>query len=119
MSAQLALMPVEGNASRRPRDVIELRAQWAWDAPVDELEVRLFWYTIGKGREDFSVVELQSVESPLPNEARSFRFTLPEGPYSFVGKLALLQWAIELIAGKSVARWEFTLGPEGRAIELG
>jgi hypothetical protein len=116
--SQLSLTPVGGNASRRPRDVIELEAQWALDAPVDELEARLFWYTMGKGLEDFSVVESQSVESPLPSETRSFRFVLPEGPYSFVGRLEVLQWAVELIAGESVARWEFMLGPEGRAIEL-
>jgi hypothetical protein len=56
----------------------------------------------------------------LTEDARSFRFRLPESPYSFSGKLISLTWALELVAepSKELARQEITLAPGGEAVRL-
>ena len=117
MSASLSLS-ARGNAARRPRDVLEIDVEWTLEAPIDLLEARLFWHTVGRGLEDVAIVEAQSVESPLPRDKRTFTFALPEGPYSFSGLLTSLQWAVEVVAGNGVARWDFVLGPDGAAVTL-
>ena len=117
MSATLSLS-ARGDAARRTRDVLEIEVEWTLDAPIDTLEARLFWHTVGRGLEDVAVVETQSIESPVPRDKRVFTFALPEGPYSFTGLLASLKWAVELVAGDTVARWDFVLGPDGHEISL-
>ena len=118
MSASLSLS-ARGDAARHPRDVLEIEVEWTLDAPIDMLEARLFWHTVGRGLEDVSLVESQSIESPKPRDKRTFTFTLPEGPYSFTGALTSLQWAVELVAGDTVARWDFVLGPDACEVKLG
>lgn len=104
-----------------PGDWIEGKATWQLDKSADWLEIRLLWFTQGKGDSDVSVEETMRVEAPSLNESRSFRFQLPPAPYSFSGKLISLIWAIEVVAqgDNEAARYEFILAPDGREIELG
>jgi len=55
---------------------------------------------------------------PQTTDQRTFRFALPEGPYSFSGKLISIIWAIELILepGPSVERREIVMSPSGREV---
>ena len=68
--------------------------------------MRLFWYTRGKGTEDVGLVDTVAFPNPQTTDQRTFRFALPEAPYSFSGKLISIIWAIELILEP---------GPVGRA----
>jgi hypothetical protein len=79
----------------------------------------LFWFTQGKGTEDVGVVAKEIVPSPGADGTHRVRFTLPEAPYSFSGRLISLIWAVELVADDAAARWEFVLAPDGREIVLG
>ena len=114
----LTIAPASGDAARTPRGVLELVAQWSLPSVPRLLEARLFWFTRGKGTEDVGVVATEVVPAPGAQGTHRVRFTLPEAPYSFSGRLISLIWAVELVADKTAARWEFVLAPEGREILL-
>ena len=103
-----------------PGETLEGKASWQFDRDVDWLEIRLVWFTQGKGDTDISVEEITRVERPGPQDSKSFRFILPAAPYSFSGKLISLIWAVELVAdgAKEEARLEFSMAPDGREIML-
>ena len=81
-----------------PGSTMSCEASWHLDSEVDSLELRLFWYTEGKGTQDVVIVARRAVDDPLPTGNRSFQFRLPAGPYSFSGSLITLSWALELVA---------------------
>lgn len=93
---------------------------WQLDAPPRAMELRLFWFTRGKGTEDVGVAETVRFDHPQTDESRSFRFRLPAAPYSFSGQLITLSWALELVAepSRDVARQEITVAPGGREVRL-
>lgn len=118
MKDEIDIFPVENRPAYRPGETVELTGLWALRAAPRSIEARLFWFTRGKGSEDLEVVAMQpAAGTPAAGEHR-FRFTLPDGPWSFSGKLITLQWAVELVADELSARWEFTLGPDGREVRL-
>lgn len=96
-------------------------ARWRIDRPVRHAEVRLLWFTRGKGTEDLKVVESQPVANPAAEQEVQFRFRIPNGPHSFSGKLISLLWAVELFIkpGSLSKRVEFVAAPGGKEIILG
>ena len=110
----------DGVTSFRPGDVVEGKAFWRLDPPPESVELRLFWYTEGKGDQDVGIVETIPYAGPAAEDRRSFQLRLPEGPYSFSGKLISLVWAIEVVAqpGDRVGRCEITVSPTGSEIRL-
>jgi hypothetical protein len=104
----------------RPGEELTGAAGWELDKPPKSVEIRLIWFTRGKGTEDVGLVETVRLEQPLAAEARPFRFQLPPAPYSFSGKLISLAWALELVAlpSKQSTRFEFVLGPDGKEVVL-
>jgi hypothetical protein len=119
--SELKLALREERTSFEPRDEVVGAAYWKLDKPAEAVELRLFWFTRGKGTEDARVVETVRFDNPQIEEARQFRFRLPEGPYSFSGRLISLLWAIELVVmpSKEVRRVEITMGPDGAETVLG
>lgn len=97
------------------------KVRWRLEKQPRSVELRLFWFTRGKGTEDVGLVQALQFEQPHPEEQRSFRFTLPAAPYSFSGKLISLVWALELVTqpASAVARKEIVVGPGGKETELG
>jgi hypothetical protein len=93
---------------------------WKLDEPPHAVELRLFWFTRGKGTEDTGVVKTVRFDQPLPQETRSFGFRLPAAPYSFSGKLISLVWALELVAepSRETARLQITVAPGGQEVRL-
>ncbi len=118
---QLDISITNRQTSFQPGAIIEGKIVWQLDKSVDWLEVRLLWFTQGKGDTDVSIEDRLRIPAPSLNDSRPFRFQLPAAPYSFSGKLISLIWAIEVVAEgvKDAARFEFTLSPDGREIELG
>jgi hypothetical protein len=80
-----------------PGDAVSGAVSWSLDNPPKGAQLRLFWYTKGKGTQDVGVFGSQVFENPKPSDSRSFSFSLPLGPYTFSGKLISLIWALELI----------------------
>jgi len=103
-----------------PGEELTGTVSWRLERQPRAVELRLFWFTRGKGTEDAGIVERMRFEPATVEETRSFRFRLPEAPYSFSGKLISLVWALELVAEplKQAARQEFILAPDGREVRL-
>jgi hypothetical protein len=104
-----------------PGETLAGTVSWQLDAPATGVEVRLFWYTRGKGTQDVHVVKAQQFDAAGTGGRRDFRFVLPEEPYSFSGKLVSLTWALEAVAqpGDRSARRELVVAPGGHEIVLG
>lgn len=113
-----------GQTAFRPRDTIEGSVNWNLTGQAKSVEIRLVWFTRGKGTPDISIVDSRSFQAPSAMGDAPFRFTLPEGPHSFSGKLISLIWAVEAVAlpnrGREMAsgRQEFVLSPDGLEIVL-
>ncbi len=97
------------------------RAAWRVDEQPSSAELRLFWYTSGKGTQDVGVVHTMPFAAPKPDDQRDFTLMLPREPYSFSGTLISLVWAIELIVepGAHVERKELVLSGTGQEVVLG
>lgn len=111
----------DGVTSFRPGDTVEGKTFWRFDdPPPTSVELRLFWYTEGKGDQDVGIVESIPYADPAAEDRRSFQLRLPEGPYSFSGKLISLLWAIEVVAqpGDHAGRCEITVSPTGSELRL-
>jgi hypothetical protein len=111
---------VDGRVSFLPGETVEGVASWHLDAPPQSIELRLFWYTEGKGDQDVQIVETVSFDQPGTDDRRAFRVRLPAGPYSFSGKLISLSWAFEVVAepGARAGRCPLVISPAGREILL-
>ena len=92
---------------------------WNLQSLPEDIDIRLFWYTRGIGTEDMQIVDRQHIEPRQQGEYR-FSFQIPEGPYSFSGKLISLIWAVECVANPSdvCARQEITVSPTLEEIRL-
>lgn len=111
----------EDKASYAPCETVEGTIQWNLDGNPRCLELALFWYTAGKGTRDVGVVNSLKFDAPGAFGQQDFAFDLPDGPYSFSGKLISLIWAVELTSspgGESVRR-EFVVSPTGHEVLLG
>lgn len=109
-----------GKTSFKPGESVEGSVRWELDAPPSKVEVRLFWYTRGKGTEDVAVEGSAAWESPSNAEKREFALNLPEAPYSFSGKLISVLWAVEAVVEppSEVARVEIVVSPSGAEVVL-
>lgn len=118
---ELGIFTADGRKAFKPGDALELSVLWALPAKPASLEVRLFWFTRGKGTEDVEIVATQSIAPDAPAGEAKVRFTLPVAPYSFSGKIISLIWAAELVAEPDTraTRLEFNLSPTGEEIVIG
>jgi len=107
-------------AAFEPGEELSGSVTWSGESTIRSLELRLFWFTRGKGIEDAGVVEKLAFEQPLPTETRAFRFKVPQAPYSCTGTLVSITWALELITypSKAVTRREIEIGPGKRSVSL-
>jgi hypothetical protein len=110
----------DGTISFRPGEMMEGTLRWHFAEPPEEIELRLFWSTAGKGDQDLEVVQSIPFTNPGAQGRRTFQMRLPEGPYSFSGKLITLTWALEAVAqpGDRAAHIELVLAPTGQEIGL-
>jgi hypothetical protein len=110
-----------GRRGYKPGDTISGRVTWQVDDAPQSAELRLFWYTSGKGTQDVENVDVVAFQTPQMNDDRTFSVTLPRLPFSFSGKLISLVWALELIVepGTNVAREQFVMSASGREVVLG
>jgi hypothetical protein len=110
-----------GRRGYKPGETIAGRVNWQVDAPPQSADLRLFWYTSGKGTQDVETVGSVAFQTPQMNDDRTFALTLPRQPYSFSGKLISLVWALELIVepGSNVERQEFVMSPSGVEVVIG
>jgi hypothetical protein len=103
----------------QPHDTVTGRVAWDLEKEPRDLELRLCWFTGGRGTEESRTVEALPLGDTLRGE-RSFSFRLPAEPWSLNGTLVRIAWALEVVAKKtgSLAVEEFVVAPRRREIEL-
>lgn len=112
---------IEGPNQVEPRTEIRAAVHWALPATPRSIQVRLFWYTEGRGDRDLSVVEERTIRPISSSGSERLVFQTPPGPYSFSGHLISLIWGLEAIAepeGES-DRLEIVLAPGGKEVRIG
>lgn len=109
-----------GAAAFRPGQEIAGTVSWFLDEAPESLDLRLFWYTEGKGDQDVEVIDSVPFDNPAAQDHRPFRLRLPEAPYSFSGQLISLIWCLEAVARPTdeVGRLPITVSPTGEEIVL-
>lgn len=111
-----------GRTAYRPGEEVVGAVAWSLEEgePPVSAEVRLVWLTRGKGDVDSDVVATADLPSPAALDRRELSLRLPEGPYSFVGRLVSLVWAVEVVVepGGRAERTEIVVSPTGREIRL-
>jgi hypothetical protein len=103
----------------RPGETISGTASWTeLGAETEGIEIRLLWYTEGKGNQDLEVVE--SVPGNITHPTGLAKFTAPTRPFSFSGKLISLIWTIEVVLfpSRDGYREQVTLSHIGSEIKL-
>lgn len=102
----------------QPGDIVMGRVGWELDERPKAVEVRLFWYTRGKGSSDVEIVDRARFEHPAKMELQQFRLKLPEAPYSCSGKLISILWAVEAVVEPSdlTQRVDLVMSPTGKEI---
>lgn len=110
----------DGQLSFLPGEAIEGTVSWHLDEAPRSVELRLFWYTEGKGDQDLEIVKTVPFEAPGTDDRRAFRLEAPAEPWSFSGKLISLSWALEAVAepGAKAGRTEILISPTGSEVRL-
>lgn len=110
----------DGRYFFRPGEMIEGTVAWHFGEAPRSVELRLFWYTEGKGDRDLEIVTAFPFEAPGADDRRAFRLQAPAEPWSFSGKLISLTWALEAVAepGARAGRAEILISPTGSEILL-
>lgn len=110
----------DGATAFRPGDVISGRARWQLAEPPEGVDLRLFWYTEGKGTQDLEIAETISFANPAAEDRRTFQIRVPRGPFSFSGKLISLIWALEIVVHptEECGRTLISVSPTGEEILL-
>jgi hypothetical protein len=109
-----------GRTAFAPGEALTVNVLWALPETPSSLEVRLCWHTQGKGTEDIEIVDTRPIAALSAAGENRVTFDLPDGPYSFSGKLISLLWSVEFVAepGDKSALCDFVLSPAGREIVL-
>jgi len=110
----------ENKTAFRPCEPIAGAVLWEFEKVPEFAEVRLIWFTRGKGTEDGAIFGTVKLDAPPAADTREFSFQAPNGPYSFSGTLIALIWAVEFVAkpGSEFQRIEITISPDAREIAL-
>ena len=107
-------------AAFSPGEVIEGEIRNSGSEPSGTVEIRLFWYTEGKGTQDVQVVARNVVDELPAGGNAQFCFPAPRRPVSCSGSLVSVRWAIEAVPQRAeTRRIELVIGPGGQETRLG
>ncbi len=118
--SELKIETENGKTQYLPGEPIAGSIQWDFMDQPKSVDLRLIWYTRGKGTEDVGIVDSVTFDSPAQYETRQFSFDPPPGPYSFAGKLIALIWTLEAVArpDDQCERLGITISPTGAEINI-
>jgi hypothetical protein len=118
--SSISLTLANSARSFEPGEPLEGEVVWQLDHNVPAIEIRLLWYTRGKGDTDETPVNVVKLGQPPRAGRQTFSFPAPRSPYSFSGKLISLCWAIEAVAPPEASskREDITVAPGRREYVL-
>ena len=104
-----------------PGESIDGAVEWTeLNEKTKRLEIRLIWYTVGKGDSDVGIIETVNHEAPASSGSEQFSFTAPTRPFSFSAKLISLIWAVEVVEfpSRDGVKEELLISPRGEEIVI-
>ena len=119
MTDSISIQLDQENSEFQTGTTISGKVIWS-AAATKKIELRLFWFTEGRGTQDIELIEERNWDAQAQGE-QPFEFTLPTEPYSFSGRLISLQWALEAVTlpkENATTRKVFTLSPNGKELVL-
>ncbi len=120
MTDSISIQLDQPSSEFQPGATLSGKVIWTAASATQKIELRLFWFTEGRGTQDIELIEELSWDAQGQGE-QPFEFTLPLEPYSFSGRLISLQWALEAVTlpkEKTTTRKIFTLSPNGKELVL-
>lgn len=104
----------------QPGESIEGKFVWKQIGKGIRFDIRLIWFTEGKGTRDHQTIHHQLIEPKEFDGSKSFRFVAPHWPHSFSGQFISLRWAIEAVELPSdeATTMILVIAPEGQEIVL-
>ncbi len=104
----------------QPGETIEGKFVWKQTRKGILFDIRLIWFTEGKGTRDHMVFRSQRIEPKEVDGVKSFRFVAPDWPHSFSGQFISLRWAIEAVElpSEEATTVILVIAPEGQEIVL-
>jgi hypothetical protein len=78
-----------------PGEKVKGKLEWDFDFVPERILLQLLWKTERKGTEDSETVGTETVVNLTAHGSKEFLFELPEGPYSFSGRLISLIWYVK------------------------
>jgi hypothetical protein len=116
--AELRIQTRNDRVHFAPGETIEGIVSWNLDH-VKSATLRLFWRTEGKGTQDVGLSAEMPFDEPRPSDERTFRFNVPEGPWSYDGKLVAIVWSLELETepGGKVESLDLVVSPQPERVE--
>ena len=104
----------------RPGETIAGDVSWSLPVAPAQISLELFWTTRGKGQVDSEVVQSMQFKHPSASGEERFALKIPNGPFSFSGKLVSLLWGLRLMIHPSQeqAQVNLTISPTGQEINL-
>lgn len=101
-----------------PGEHIEGRVVWSGTEAPEGLVVALMYQTEGRGTRDTNHVEEIDVQASTGAGEQSFRFAVPEGPYTFDGTLISLRWFIEASCEETTETKAIVVSPWVETVRL-
>jgi len=117
----LEILLAEGRTAFTPGEEINGQLRWSLDQAPPWVELRLFWYTEGKGTQDVGVAAHTRFTHQHAQGGGSFSLRAPAHPPSCSGRLVSIRWALELVTGDNqpVTKVDLVIAPGAREIMLG
>jgi hypothetical protein len=102
-----------GRKDPRPHEPVSGRVEWRLEEVPEDLELRLCWFTRGRGTEESETVAVLAL-GDTASGVREFSFELPGEPWSVDGPLISISWALEVVAKKQggLALEELVVSPD-------
>lgn len=100
-------------AAYRPGDEVTGQASWDLPGPPARVELRLAWTARGGDQSESGIGASVAVDGARSRDARSFTFTVPDGPCSYHGRGFDLHWRVEVVSepGGWAAETPIVIGP--------
>jgi hypothetical protein len=100
-----------------PGQTMEGTISWKLDEEPQKLTLALHWYTESRAIKQSGMADSIEFERPGDKGSKDFSFVIPQGPYSFNGRLLSLNWVLELATSPpsiDLARQPINVSPTGR-----
>jgi hypothetical protein len=108
------------NQEFEPGEQIQGKIRWSQLSKGVDLDIRLIWFTLGKGSRDYAIVANQPIKQPAEIGESEFSFVAPDWPHSFSGELISLLWSIEVVElpSEDATEVEIVIAPGKKEVQL-